>query len=346
MSARTTFSIVALVCGAAFVSLACAQNEHSALHNTQFVTVDGDIRLEILDWGGRGRTLVFLAGLGNTAHVFDEFAPRFTDEFRAVGITRRGFGASNRPSVGYGVEQLSEDVVAVLEALRLDGPVLVGHSIAGEELSYIAARDGNRIGGLVYLDAAYDRTGAEISALWKEWPPAAPEPSPSERASQLAYQEFSRRTRGYALPEFDLDQYTKFGDPPPNVSQAIMAGVMAPDYKRIGAPALALYASPRSADQLFPAYGALGLDVQRRVDAFWPKWATLVQRERERFQGEVGRGTAVELIGATHYLFLSNTEETATLMRTFLDTLETKPSVALGLSARCDKPASLPATCG
>ena len=56
MSARTTFSIVALVCGAAFVSLACAQSEHSALHKTQFVTVDGDIRLEILDWGGRERS--------------------------------------------------------------------------------------------------------------------------------------------------------------------------------------------------------------------------------------------------------------------------------------------------
>jgi pimeloyl-ACP methyl ester carboxylesterase len=184
------------------------------LHHTQFVTVDRDVRLEVLDWGGRGQTLVFLAGLGNTAHVFDEFAPRFVDRFRAVGITRRGFGASSRPSVGYGAQRLSEDVVGTIDALHLDRPVLVGHSIAGDELSYIAARAGNRVAGLVYLDAAYDRTGAEITALWKEWPHATPEPTAVERASRSAYQEFSRRTRGYRLPEFDLEQYETFGDRP------------------------------------------------------------------------------------------------------------------------------------
>ena len=228
MGTRTRASvIVALICGVQFGIATRAQVDHSALHKTQFVTVDGDIRLEVLDWGGHGRTLVFLAGLGNTAHVFDEFALRFTDRFRVVGITRRGFGASSRPSIGFGAQRLAEDVVAVIEALHVERPVLVGHSIAGEELSYIAARGGNLIGGLVYLDAAYDRTGAEITALWKEWPEAAPERSPSE-----SYREFSLRTRGYALPEFDLEQYQRFGDPPADVSRTIMAGVLVPNYKK------------------------------------------------------------------------------------------------------------------
>src|SRR4051812_39477486 len=52
------------------------------------------VSLEVLDWGGRGPTLVFLAGGGNTAHVFDDFAPQFADSFHVIGITRRGFGAS------------------------------------------------------------------------------------------------------------------------------------------------------------------------------------------------------------------------------------------------------------
>jgi pimeloyl-ACP methyl ester carboxylesterase len=207
----------------------------------------------------------------------------------------------------------------VIEALHLERPVLVGHSIAGEELSYIAARDGDRIAGLVYLDAAYDRTGSEITALWNEWPEAAPERAPSE-----SYREFSLRTRGYALPEFDLDQYQKFGDPLADVPRAIMAGVLAPDYKRIDAPALAFYALPQSAKHLSPAYSFLSPDVQRRVDTFWPRWATQVQRERERFQREVRRGTAVTLNGASHYIFLANSEQAATRMREFFDTLQTK----------------------
>ncbi|MDP6582327.1 MAG: hypothetical protein QF681_16865, partial [Vicinamibacterales bacterium] len=47
-------------------------------HQAQFVTVDGDVRLEVLDWGGSGRPVVLLAGSGNSAHVFDNFARHLT----------------------------------------------------------------------------------------------------------------------------------------------------------------------------------------------------------------------------------------------------------------------------
>ncbi len=123
-------------------------------HTQQFVTVEEGVRLEVLDWGGTGRPLLFLSGIGDTAHVFDEFAPHFARRFRVVGITRRGFGASSRPSAGYTIPRLAQDIDAVLDALHLQRPVLIGHSIAGEELSYIGAREPNRVGGLVYLDAA------------------------------------------------------------------------------------------------------------------------------------------------------------------------------------------------
>jgi len=50
---------------------------------------------------------------------------------------------------------LGDDVIAVLDALQLTRPVLVGHSIAGEELSSIGSRHPERVAGLVYLDAGY-----------------------------------------------------------------------------------------------------------------------------------------------------------------------------------------------
>src|SRR5260370_11622222 len=63
-------------------------------HITQFVTVDKNVRLEVLDWGGSGRPLVLLAGGGDTAHVFDDFAPQLTPTLHVYGITRRGVGES------------------------------------------------------------------------------------------------------------------------------------------------------------------------------------------------------------------------------------------------------------
>jgi len=97
----------------------------------QFVEVDKDVRLEVLDWGGSGRPLIFLAGGGNTAHVFDEFAPKFTSNNHVYGITRRGFGTSGFSLSGSAVDRLRDDVLTVIDQLKLKGPVLVGHSIAG-----------------------------------------------------------------------------------------------------------------------------------------------------------------------------------------------------------------------
>jgi non-heme chloroperoxidase len=124
-------------------------------HLVQFVTVEDNVKLEVLDWGGSGRPVVLLTGLGNTAHVFDDFASKLTSEYHVYGITRRGYGASSAPASGYSADRLGDDVLAVLDALKLNSPVLVGHSIAGEELSSIGSRHPERVAGLIYLDAGY-----------------------------------------------------------------------------------------------------------------------------------------------------------------------------------------------
>src|SRR5437016_11211293 len=94
-------------------------------HITQFVTVDKNVRLEVLDWGGSGRPLVLLAGGGDTAHVFDDFAPKLTASFHVYGITRRGFGQSGFSSEGWGADRLGDVAVAVLDWPTLNVPVPV-----------------------------------------------------------------------------------------------------------------------------------------------------------------------------------------------------------------------------
>ena len=131
----------------------------STSHAVQFVTVEQGVRLEVLDWGGAGRPLVFLAGSGDTAHRFDGFAPRFTNKYHVYGITRRGFGASSQPAPAngnYSADHLGDDVLAVMKALHIERPVLVGHSMAGQELSSVGSRFPEKVSGLMYLDAATD----------------------------------------------------------------------------------------------------------------------------------------------------------------------------------------------
>jgi len=51
----------------------------------RFVDVDRNVGLEVLDWGGSGSPLVLLAGGGDTAHVFDDFAPQTHEQLSYVG---------------------------------------------------------------------------------------------------------------------------------------------------------------------------------------------------------------------------------------------------------------------
>ena len=127
-------------------------------HRVQLVTVAPNVKLEVLDWGGSERPLVLIAGAGNTAHIFDQFAIKLVASYHVYGITRRGFGASSAPAPtrpNYAADRLGDDVLAVIDALKLNKPVLVGHSLGGEELSSVGSRHPERVAGLIYLEAGY-----------------------------------------------------------------------------------------------------------------------------------------------------------------------------------------------
>jgi non-heme chloroperoxidase len=90
------------------------------------ITVQKDVKLEVLDWGGSA-SVVMLAGLGNAAHVFDNFAPKLIATHHIYGITRRGFGASSAPAAtlaNYSADRLSNDILAVWIAILKFGPRL------------------------------------------------------------------------------------------------------------------------------------------------------------------------------------------------------------------------------
>jgi pimeloyl-ACP methyl ester carboxylesterase len=152
-----------------------SQNVDSSPHSVEMISVEPNVKLEVLDWGGTGRPLVLLTGLGDDAHIFDEFAPKLAAKYHVYGISRRGRGASSTPepdATNYTATRLGKDVLAVLDALRLDKPVIAGHSIAGEELSYIGSHYPEKVAGCIYLEAEYPyalydqaNSGLEVDAI-------------------------------------------------------------------------------------------------------------------------------------------------------------------------------------
>ncbi len=141
----------------ALISTACSQrggqrlavNGHN-LHDAKFVSVNG-VRLQYLEWGGTGNGLIFLHGIGDSPHAFDELAPAFTDHFRVVAYARRGHGRSDVRGP-YDNDTLVEDLRQLLDSLSIRRAALVGWSLGGNEITEFAARYPERVLGLVYLD--------------------------------------------------------------------------------------------------------------------------------------------------------------------------------------------------
>ena len=82
----------------------CVRRSRSDIspHRSEFISLHG-VRLHYLDWGGAGPVLLFLHGLGNNAHTFDDLAPR------GRALTRRGSGQSDQPSSRDDIDTLTAD---------------------------------------------------------------------------------------------------------------------------------------------------------------------------------------------------------------------------------------------
>jgi pimeloyl-ACP methyl ester carboxylesterase len=296
-------------------------------HQVRFVTVEEGVRLEVLDWGGSGRAVVLLAGSGGTAHVFDDFAPKLTSCCHVYGITRRGCGASSQPASGYDDQRLADDVLQVLDSLRIDAPVLVGHSMAGGELTTLGNQRSDRLAGLVYLDALGDprdfpSADPAYMALFRKLP--APmrgpsPPSPEESRSFSAYRAWQMRTQKFALPESELrNVYETNPDgtmggfkTPSRIHSAIGAGQKKRDYSKIRLPVLAFYEFPRFLrEQPQPGgYQPKDADERAAIDAFNTATAAYVERWKKNLQRGVPGARFVDLPGAGHFVFLTREAE-------------------------------------
>lgn len=301
-------------------------------HTTRFVTVDKDVRLEVLDWGGSGRPIILLAGGGNTAHVFDNFAPKLTAHYHVYGITRRGFGASGYSATDHPADRLGDDVVEVMDALHLKRPILVGHSIAGVELSSVANSHPNRVAGLVYLDAAYsyafdDGKGASIMEIQKLQGPQPPPPSQTDLASFSAFQKYYERINGFRFPEAELRAQREstpdggVGKPRDLPGTALFMQLMTGTKKftAIPAPALVIFANPHSQgiwvdDNHDPSVQAAAKTYSTALEA-------LTEKQEKSVENGVPTAHVITLPGANHYVFLSNEAEVLKNIDAFVDSL-------------------------
>jgi pimeloyl-ACP methyl ester carboxylesterase len=273
-------------------------------HKSGFITVNG-VRLHYLDWGGKGETLLFLHGMGDTAHIYDDFAPKLTNQFHVLALTRRGHGESEIPETGYDTATLVEDIRQFLDALKIQRVVLAGHSFAGDELTRFAVVHPDRVIKLIYFDSAYDHSRVPESLRFKPLHGGGPEQLPTKEESK------SRDGVGRWINRL-------FGEERGRVIYSMMEGTYSAtaEYGKIKAPALAFFAIGYQKDvdhaQTLP-------EPQRKnTQVFLKAQRKYHEQEIEHFRREIPNGQVVVFTNANHSFPMDREDEVLREMRAFL----------------------------
>src|SRR5438105_1003656 len=98
--------------------------------NDQSAITRNGIHIAFRDQAGELPAIVLVHGLSSSRHIWDRVLPLLAPH-RVVAYDQRGHGESDKPDTGYGFDDMTADLEAVLDALAIDRPVLVGHSWGG-----------------------------------------------------------------------------------------------------------------------------------------------------------------------------------------------------------------------
>ena len=104
------------------------------------------------EWPGGEPGALLLHGIGNYARVWDLVADAVAGRLRLAAPDARGHGASVTAASGYTPEDFGADAISVMDALALDRPVVVGHSMGGAHALVLAALHPEKVRSLVLVD--------------------------------------------------------------------------------------------------------------------------------------------------------------------------------------------------
>jgi N-formylmaleamate deformylase len=114
----------------------------------------------VLEYGA-GRAVVIVPGMTASAATFSFVAMRLAPCFGVFVVDVRGRGLSDHPASGFSLAEYAADLAGVIERLRLEGPVVVGHSMGARIAAALDVTHPGLCGGLVLADPPLSGPGRD-----------------------------------------------------------------------------------------------------------------------------------------------------------------------------------------
>lgn len=89
-----------------------------------------DININYTQYG-KGKDIVLLHGWGQNIQMMDPLGKNLCDNFKITILDFPGFGSSEIPNYAYNISDYTEILYNFLKSLKIDNPILIGHSFGG-----------------------------------------------------------------------------------------------------------------------------------------------------------------------------------------------------------------------
>jgi pimeloyl-ACP methyl ester carboxylesterase len=309
-----TPALVSAITGLALSHLSAQSPTMNVSFHSGFVRVV-DARIHYLEWPGNGSTVVLLPGYSLTAHAFREIAGQLAPRHRVIAITPRGFGESDAPeSSPYTIATLVSDLRGVMDSLRIDRSVIVGHSLSGTVIAQFALEYPERVNQLVFVDAfPYNHAegGDSIEAL----DPVAVPPFRGDTTYDAAAAYLGRYRFVPWRPALDADLRSKPLGAEGARRRKLTAGYIEdqntspPNLTLLRVPSVELCATP-SVESEYPWVRQRTPEYRRAQRYVSETLVPFAERLCSRFRRTVPGGRVVRLPGS-HYVFFTKPVLTA-----------------------------------
>jgi pimeloyl-ACP methyl ester carboxylesterase len=114
--------------------------------------IAGDLTFHYVQWGEQGSPIICVTGITANAFCFQALADELSKTHRVIAYDLRGRGDSDKPESGYSLPIHAEDLAEIIDALELEHPVVLGHSLGAMIGLYFAAHYPEKLSKLVLFD--------------------------------------------------------------------------------------------------------------------------------------------------------------------------------------------------
>jgi aminoacrylate hydrolase len=115
---------------------------------------------------GSGEPLLLVPGLGGVGATFFKQLPELSRRYRVIVHDHRGCGQSDRTLMRYSVEQMTQDTLRLMDALKIERAHFLGHSTGGAIGQIIATQEPRRLGKLI-LSSTWTHCDAFFTRLFE-----------------------------------------------------------------------------------------------------------------------------------------------------------------------------------